>query len=177
MKVNGKTIDRPNEVLLVLPRSDGDLVFKFRAVVDDSMFEKLCPEPKPPRTKDIKTGEVRFNIEDEDYKRAINDWASRQTHWQFLQSISATEGLEWETVKADDPGTWQNWRTEMVKAGFAIGEMNAIWAHFVRANSLSSDMIEEARKRFLASQEVKAVSSSSLTAEPSTSLSGEPANA
>lgn len=177
MKVNGKIVDQPNEVLLVLPRETGDLVFKFRAVVSTEEFEKLCPEPTPPRVAKP-GGEVEIRINDPGYRKQLDEWAGRQTHWQFLQSIKVTDRLEWETVRYDDPGTWQNWRSEMESCGFSIGEMNAIWAHFMRANSLSVTMIDEARKRFLALEAERAViaASSSLQAELSTSLSGEPAN-
>jgi hypothetical protein len=175
MKVNGKVVDQPNEVLLVLPRDSGDLVFKFRAVVDSKAFEKMCPEPSPPKVKRT-GGEVTFNFEDKDFKRSLNEWAARQTHWQFLTSINATEGLEWSRVILNDPGTWHLWRVEMEEAGFSIGELNAIWSHFVKANSLSTSLIEEARARFLSSEKAKADDLLSRMVVPSNSVSGEPAS-
>lgn len=178
MKVNNRVIDKPNEVLLVLPRNDGDLVFKFQAVTDLDDFEKMCPEPSPPKiTKIGRDGPEHItNIHDPAYKASMDEWAGRQTHYQFLKSIAATDGLVWDTVKMDDPGTWQNWRTELKTAGFSIGEMNNIWAYFMKANSLSGAMIEEATKRFLTSLRERAENSQSQTGVISPSSSGEHVN-
>lgn len=176
MKVNGRLVDKPNEVLVVLPREGGDLAFKFRAVTDIKSFEKMCPEPSPPKTR--KTGgETYFNMEDPDFKRQLDEWASRQTHWQFLMSISATDGLEWDRVKLDDPGTYQLWQEDLIKAGFSVGERNAIWAGFMRANSVSEAMLEEARKRFLSSQSRAEESLLSQMVAPLTTGNGELVNA
>lgn len=171
MKVNGTVLDKPKEILLVLPREPKDLIFKFRAVVDYSEFEKLCPMPTPPKLKKP-GGVVELNMNDEVYKAAVSNYAERQTHYQFLKSISATEGLEWSKVKMDDPNTWQYWRDEIREAGFSMGEQNAIWSHFVRANNLSQELIDEARTRFLASQQVEAEKLSSLTGEHLNTSSG-----
>lgn len=175
MRVNNRIIDKPNLVILAIPRDDGDLIFKFRAVTDLDDFEKMCPEPSPPRV--VKPGgEAILNVNDPAYRSSVDEWASRQTHYQFLKSIEATEGLEWETVKMDDPGTWQNWKSDLRKAGFSIGEMNAIWNYFMKANTLSAAMVEEATKRFLTLTREKAENSQSQTAGTSPSLSGELVN-
>lgn len=173
MKINGIVLDKPKEVLLVLPREPKDLVFKFRAVVDYTEFEKMCPMPTPPKLK-RPGGVVELNTNDAVYQAALNNYAEKQTHYQFLKSISATDGLEWSRVKMEDSSTWHHWREEIKEAGFSVGEQNAIWSHFVKANNLSQDSIDEARTRFLASQRAEGDALSSLTGERLNSSSGEP---
>jgi hypothetical protein len=78
-----------------------------------------------------------------------------RANWMFLTSISATPDLEWETVKLNDPNTWENWRKELRDSGFSIPECNYLWSSFSEANSLDNSKIEEARERFLASQQIQ----------------------
>lgn len=152
MKVNGKSLSGPKIQTLVLPHGDGDdyIVFKFRAITSKDKFEDVMPRPMPPLLK--KPGGEEFrNLEDPRYKAAIEDWASKKIDWEFLQSISVTEGLEWSKVKLDDPNTWHLWREEL-NEHFGIIEFNRVFSAYLDANMLSEERLDEARKRFLASQ-------------------------
>lgn len=175
MKVNGVSLDGPKEVLVVIPRGETDLAFKFRAVLDIDEFEEMCPRPSPPRVSKP-GGEIYFNTQDKTFLQALDEYSTRQGSWQFLKSISATDGLEWSRVKLDDPGTWNEWQAELKEAGFSIAEKNALWSGFVEANSLSPSMLDEARKRFLASQQAKEESLLFQMDVVSSSLSSEPVN-
>jgi hypothetical protein len=151
MKIGGVALNGPKQVTLVLPRDDGDLVFKFVAVVDDDEFDKIYPEPVPPVTFNVKAQEKLPQLEDPGYKAKMAERAKARAAWIFLKSVEPS-GIEWTTVKKEDPTTWSNWEADLRKAGMNIQEMNAIWSHFAKANFVTQEMLDEARKRFLASQ-------------------------
>ena len=151
MKLQGKTFDGPNEEFLVIPRKGQDLIFKARAVLDYEEFNRLVQKPKPPKA--IKPGgEAQLLTTDAGYLQQLDAWATAQTNYLILKSLEATPDLEWETVKMDDPSTWDNWRSELDKAFFTDREktriVNLVWA----ANGIDDEKLEEARKRFLAGQ-------------------------
>jgi hypothetical protein len=175
MKIAGKVINGPKEALLVLPRQDGDIAFRFVAVLDDDDFQKLCPRPTPPKSMKPGVGIIE-NVEDPKYKAAVEERGELRSDWFFLQSIKPSE-IEWEMVKLDDPSTWKLWREELKKAGFNMQERDRIYVTFLETNTVSDGMVDEARARFLASQQAKALAevSSQTTGQPS-SESGVPAN-
>lgn len=163
MKIAGRKPTGLKEELLVIPREEGDFAFKFRAVAED------YPEAKPTAPHKIIKGATIQDSNDPVYQTRLSEWATRKAHWHFLTSISATPDLQWENVSLEDAGTWQNWETELKESGFSEAERSAIWQAYIRANFLSEEMLEEARKRFLASPAETPASSSSPPAEqPST---------
>lgn len=165
MKIQGKTFSGPDIVPVVIPRNDGDVVFKAQAVLDFSDFDALCPAPEPPEI--LKPGGVRSSDpEDANYLKDIDKWAVKRTNWMILKSMEATEGLEWETVDKSDPETWDNFRQEMQDSGFTIVEVGRIIAAVTEACGLNQDRIDEATERFLAAQAAEAEGESSLKIAP-----------
>jgi len=157
MKLQGRKPSGVREELLVLPRPEGDFAFKFRAVMED------YPEPPPePVRKNIK-GAIVQDRNDPEFTVLLDAWATRKTHWHFLTSISATDGLEWETVDMAKPETYNKWEQELKDDGFNDGERALIFQTYQKANFLSEAMLEEARKRFLALPEVTQAGSLSGT--------------
>jgi hypothetical protein len=156
MKVNGRTISGPRVHSVVLPFGDlpdDYVVFKFRALTVKDAFEEIMPRPRPPKI--VKPGQPEFfDVNDENYKKSIDVWGTAKINWEFLQSISVTEGLEWGSVKKEDPQTWGNWRKDLEET-FGIMDFNRIFGGFLAANSLDEERLEEARARFLASQEAQ----------------------
>lgn len=142
-----------NVKILVLPREgeDGPIVFKCGAVTDMELFEKLCPPPVPP-LKVLKGGEKVPDFEDKGFITSVAQQADRRWDYIVLRSLLATDGLVWETVDLNLPETWANWRKEAIESGLSHFETNKIVNTVVQANSLSEDMLEEARKTFLAGQ-------------------------
>jgi len=163
MKLQGRKPSGVREELLVLPRPEGDFAFKFRAVMED------YPEPPPePVRKNIK-GAIVQDRNDPEFTVLLDAWGTRKTHWHFLKSISATDGLEWETIDMTKPETWSNWEKELKDDGFNDAEVNMIFRTYQKVNFLSEDMLEEARKRFLAQPEITQVDSlSGISALPTT---------
>lgn len=176
MKIGGRLIDGPKKVTLVLPRDEGDIVFNFVAVVDDSEFEKRFPVPEPPKVWKVKEQLHFFNTDDPSYKAQIRERIKIKNAWVFLESIKGSN-IEWDLVKPDDPSTWDLWDKDLKQAGFSINEVNTIYEYFTRANMVTEGMLDEARNRFLASRAPvpPAVPSSTSTALPSTGT-GEPVN-
>jgi hypothetical protein len=154
MKIGGKIVEGPKTVLIVIPRETGDIPFKFVGVSDERSFDKLFPAPKPPIVKNVKLGTTQPNFEDKAYKEKFDLWASAKTEWYFLESIKPSN-IEWDTVKADDPTTFKNWQDDLRNAGFSTGEINTLYNGFSECNMISEKMLNEARERFLASQEAK----------------------
>jgi hypothetical protein len=151
MKINGKPLLGPRVVKLHLFIEEGQAVeLKFRCLTAQDDFEKIMPRPKPPEL--VKPGGERLvDVEDATFKAALLSWATHKIDWEFLQSISATDGLEWESVNMSEPSTWGKWREDLEKY-FGTGELNKIFQKYMEANMLTEDVMDEARKSFLASQ-------------------------
>lgn len=148
MKVNGKTLDKPRVVKVYLPIADSEAVeFKFRPLRSDEDFENVLSRPKP-KQRMAPGGSVHANVDDPAYKQALSAWVNKKLDWEFLTSISITDGLEWETVKMEDPETWGNWRNDLEKA-FGFSEINKVFEGFMNAQYISEELMEDARKTFL----------------------------
>lgn len=150
MKLKGKKINTVNFEYVVIPRPDGNIVFKASAVLNNDEFERICKEPEPPKITRPGQSPVP-DFEDEDYKKALAEHSQRFNDWTILKSLSATESLEWESVKMDDPETWKNFKKELSDSGFSMVEVGKIIKAVWVANSLDERKLEEARKSFLAS--------------------------
>ena len=153
MKINGQKIEGPNVEVIVIPRAEGKhIVFKAKAVLDYDGFNRDYPIPAPPKSQ--KPGGIWFeNPEDPNYKDLLDKRASFHTDWMILESLSATPGLEWETVDKKNHETWANWREELKNSGFNVREVNMIFEGVWRANSLDEKMVKEARESFFRSQQ------------------------
>lgn len=172
MKIKGKSITAPNVSILVIPRdNDGDIVFKAQAVLDMDVFETLCPEPKPPTIIHRERGK-EFDYRDKNYLKAQEQHGELRMAYMVLESLKATEDLEWETVKSDDPSTWLGYKDELKASGFNHIEIGRIVNLVFDANSLNEAKYKEARDRFTLSQ-VLAPESSSQKDEQLTTASGE----
>lgn len=153
MKINGKKIEGPNEEIIIIPRGESDIVFKAQAVLSYDEFDKICPFPEPPMIRRKGAEQATPDYEDKKYIQKQNEYIGKRTHWMILKSIEATDGLEFETVKMSDPETWGNYEKEFKDAGFSEVEINRIIIGVQVANCLSESRLQEARKRFLASQQ------------------------
>lgn len=152
MRIKGKTFDTPNYELIIIPRPDGDIIFKAQAVLDFEKFNQLVPVPNPPTITYAGAKGPVPDFKDKAYLEALNERGRKRFNWILIQSLKATEDLEWDSVDENNPQTWENVETEFRKAKFSEVEIGRIFNGVLSANSLDEDRIEEARKRFLASQ-------------------------
>lgn len=151
MKIHGRKIQGPNVEYIVFPRPDGDVIFKAQAVLDTKRFDELVPKPKP--GKKVVPG--KGTIDDFDcvhYKSEVEQYSKKRWAFLVLESLKETDGLEWETVDHNNPNTWPNWEQELKDSGFTETEIQYLQVGISTANSLNQEKLEEARKRFLASQ-------------------------
>lgn len=155
MKIKGKKISGPSEVVIPVVRGTEDIFFKARAVLDFTKFDQLCKMPKPPMI--LRTGDTEptAQLTDEKYKLAVDDYAKKRSAFMIIESLSATEDLVWEKVDKDNPDTWLNYDLELRESGLNEMELARLINGVLEANGLDSQKIEEAKKRFLASQQVK----------------------
>jgi hypothetical protein len=175
MKVNGIKLAGPRIVERYLPVSDGEAVcFKFRSLRSDEDFEKVMPKPRPPQV--MKPGGLtHFNTEDSRFKTALNDWVNHKLNWEFLTSISATDGIEWDKVDMSKSETWALWRKDL-EEHFPNSQIDQIFGGFLEAQYISEEGMEKARARFLTgTRERHEMSPSQVDAQVNTQ-SGVPAN-
>lgn len=147
MKVNGIPLNGPRIVERYLPIQNGAVCFKFRPLKADEDFSEVMPKPKPP-TRIAPGGVVHQNTEDPDFKVAVSFWVESKLNWEFLKSVSVTEGLEWSTVDMSKPETWSNWRKEC-EDNFSQIAAGHIFGGFLEAQYITEEGMEKARATFL----------------------------
>ncbi len=148
MRLNGRVISGAAVEYIVIPRNDGDIVLKATAILDYDEFEKLCPEPKAPGVMKP-GGQMSYDYNDRGYKHELEQRSEKRFGYLILKSLSATEGLEFETVSLTDPGTWHLWKDEFKNAGLTQGEISIITQGVLNANGVNEQRLKEARDRFL----------------------------
>ena len=148
MKIGGRPVTRCIEIL-VLPRTDGDLIIKAQSVSINKEFDALVPEPIAPsvRTKDGK----KEDLEDVSYLQAIDRRDSMRWDYMILRSLEPSN-IEWETVDLDKPNTWAGWKDEMTASGLSDIEVNRVQGAVMSACSLDEDKLKEARDSFVLGQ-------------------------
>lgn len=177
MKLSGKKLVKPNVEIIIIPRGDGDdIVLKAGPAADMETFDKICPAPKPP-TRIYPGGRKAEDINDENFQKEQAQHAETRFYYMALKSLSINPELEWETVDLDRPATWKNFLDELKEAGFSEVEVNRVVQGVMDANCLNEDRIDEARQRFLASQQEALEAQSTPADAPSSTQSGESANA
>lgn len=181
MRIRNKQVVPPKPVPVTIYRENeagepDNFEFICAAVLSYDDFEKLCPSPKPPLKTKMSTGEQTVDTNDRRFKAALNKWSERRVDWLMIQSLRATPGLEWDTVKYDDPETWANYESEL-KQVLTEGEYNRIVQSIIDANSPSENRRREALDRFTRTQEAaEPPESTSQVEEPTNTPSSEPAN-
>ncbi len=149
MKLSGRILKNPNEVVIVTPReNDEDIIFRARAVLDMDEFDTMCPEPSPPVRK-LASGQTIENPKDQGFLQQLKNHSVLRLSWIVLKSLEATDGLEWDDVDITDPTTWDSFRKEMQNSGFSVIEINRVVTECLNVNALNEEKIEAARQRFL----------------------------
>ena len=162
-----------NEVILVLPRGEKEIVFRARGLTDMSEFEALCPPPKPPG-KLTKDGWIP-NFADPTYQQVITEWSKKRLGYMVIKSLAPSE-IEWDTADINDPRAWTKWDDDLKGGGLSQNECNRVLGLVLEANSLDEAKVQRAREVFLRGQGPMPAEFSSPPSEPSSMPSGEPAN-
>lgn len=154
MKIAGIEPTPPKPLTIVIPLDrDQRLVFKCKAVLDYTEFEELVPRPKPEvRNYGPKDGGIKVITDDPGYLASLTEWSAMKTQWTILQSLSATDGLEWDSVDYEKPETWGNYEKELKEIGLSDYFIDSICGTAIEACGLSQQAIDEATESFLATQ-------------------------
>lgn len=171
MKIGGKEIKGLCIETLVLPREDGDIVFKARALPDFDEFEKLCPEPEAP-VRLTKRGKEK-HLEDKDYRQMLANHNANRIAYMVVVSLEPSE-IEWDTVDINDSKTWTNYTKDFKESGISEIEVGHIVNTVMKANALDEEKLEKARELFLLGQREEVELSSGQNTEPLNSPSGKP---
>jgi hypothetical protein len=156
MKVNGRKVEGPKPQVIPIPREGGDLIFKAQAVLDYTTFEQLCPIPEVPHILKKGADKATPDNEDPDYIKAMTIRGLRRFQWMVMKSLEATEGgIEWDTVKSNEPATWDNMEKELQSSGLSALELSKIYDAVMIANGMSEDLLREARERFIKGESSK----------------------
>lgn len=149
MQLNGQKVKNDNRVLVVIPRTSGDLGFYFQPVLEteEEYLEKYSLPKAPMIREPRKPPYPDYN--DSGYKEAVLEHQRRRLAYNFLVSISATPTLMWDTVDLEKPETWVNWQKEMTEAGFTQSEQNLLFEGYMKANTLSDEYVAKATQNFL----------------------------
>jgi len=148
MKIGGVSVSRSEEVL-VLPRMNGDLVFRAAAVLSMEEFDTLCPKPTPP-TRITKDGREP-DYDSKNFVSSLKTWGEQRYAYICVKSLEPSQ-IEWTNVDMEKPGTWAKWTDELMEAGIASTEMNRIQNLILEANALNEAKLKEARDSFLRGQ-------------------------
>jgi hypothetical protein len=146
MKIKGKTLDKPQNEIVVIPRGEEDFVFEAQAVLDFSEFDRVCPEPSKRAVKNQKTGEVTYKDPD------MSDYSSKRFSYMVIKSLEATPDLEWDNIDIEKPETYEQYEKELRDFGLTDREMVLVIQAVSKVNGLTNEIYEEAKKRFLATQ-------------------------
>ena len=178
MKIKGKKIEGANVEVVVIPRGNGveDIVFKCQAILDMKDFDALCPMPEAPGII-LAGGRRAKDTENLVFKEELEQYGKKRVSWMLINSLRATEGLEWETVVYNNSDTWNNYERELRDSGFTEGEIARIITGVMTANGLNEDRIQEARERFFTSTLLTTLQPSSQMAELNSTPSGGSVNA
>lgn len=150
MKYKGKTVTPPAPKKIAFPRADGPIVFTCGPVLDYTEFDNICPMPKPPVIQRI--GKEPINdTKDKRFIAAVDTYALRKTQWMVLQSLNATEDLEWETVDMLDPETWNNYNDELA-AVFTEREIEDLLSAVFEVNAPTPEARQQAIDSFMSLQ-------------------------
>jgi len=174
LNIGGQTIDGPSEEILVLPRSNGDLVITARAVLSMEDFDRYVRQPKAKRAFVKGKGNVLLT-EDPGFVKEMETYGEKRFAFMAIKSLEPSE-IEWQTVKLEEPATWVNWTKELSDAGLSEFEVQRIVVCVMQANSLDEAKLKEARAAFLRGLEEAAEKSSGPDTEQGNTPSGQPAS-
>lgn len=152
MLIDGAKINIPFEKDIIIPRPEKDIVLHVAAVPYEKEFDKICPRPEPPVTRDLQGAVVKRDYDDKKYRKNLEEWSERRFNFLVLKSI---KNVDWESVLMDDPNTWHNWKEECLSQGFTDPEVFRITQEVIGIHNPTKEMMDQMREDFLASNLLK----------------------
>lgn len=155
MKIKGKSLKNDFVDYAVYPRKDSDIVFKLTPVDDWSLFEELCPVPKPKYKTIPGKDNSEADLDDPKYKEARVEYVKLRQLYLYINTLRETDGLVWDKVEYGKPDTWSNFYEEL--NDLATAEQNDLIERIHIVNCLDEEHIKKARDRFLAGLQTEGV--------------------
>lgn len=152
MNIKGKKLSEFAPVVIPIVRGEEEIYFMARAVVDMSEFDAVCKRPEPPMIQHKGQSQAVPDSSDKKYLAQIEDYAKKRTCYMIIKSLSATPDLNWEKVVITNPDTYSSYAEELKSFGLLDMEIDRILQGVFEANGLNESKVEEAKKRFLATQ-------------------------
>ena len=173
LRIGNVVVDGPAEEVLILPRLQGDIVIRTRAVTDMKPFEAMCPEPSAPK-KLVKGGfEIDYN--NPGFQAANVKHGELRFAYICVKSLEPSD-IEWSRVKVDSPTSWLEWPKELEEAGMSNVEVNRIMLAIMAANSLDENKLKAARDSFVRGMQAPLADPSSPDTERPSTPSSTPAS-
>lgn len=173
LRIGNTVVDGPAEEVLILPRLQGDIIIRTRAVTDMKPFEAMCPEPSAPK-KLVKGGfEIDYN--NPGFIAASTKHGELRFAYICVKSLEPSE-IDWARVSPDSPNSWLEWPKELEEAGLSNVEVNRILLAVMSANSLDENKLKAARDSFVRGMQEPLVDPSSLDTERPSTPSSTPAS-
>lgn len=173
MRLKGKTYKLPIEEL-VFQRGDDFIYFKLQGITSLEEYDAIVVKPQPPTISEPGRP-VYQDLQDPKYIQAAAEYSKQQIDYLVIKALSATEGLEWETVSITDPHTWSEWRNELLTLGLTHYEVEQVATSALRVHG-ATGQTKSVRDAFLAytaaqAQKAAEAAKSSQTGEPSPTAS------
>ena len=148
MKINGRQVKLPSPVECKIFRDEEEsFSFLCGPIVDYKEFDSKVPEPKAPLITNVKTGQKTVSTDDVKYKVKMAEYSELRIAWMVIKSLSATPGLEWETVDPSNPDTWLNYNKDLSSV-LTQPEINRLISSVFEANNPTQTRRKEALENF-----------------------------
>ena len=150
MQVKGKkSAGGRHKDCIAFPREEGPVGFWVQALDEEwDVFNERCPAPTPP-VHTTADGKVE-DEEDEGYEAQVKNWGELKMDFLTVYSLTIEDNqIDWDNVILEKPSTWRHWRTEVKEFGLSRVEVNKLFFKVLEVNSLSEDLMEQARADFL----------------------------
>ena len=170
MKLNGIKLAEPKPRVLVIPHGDQELVFTAKYVGSFDGHDERFPAPEVPE-KLLPGGQRIPHYDHPKYMKLQEEWNEQRFVWLYFTSLGATEGLEWDYIKVDDPTTWKHFDKEF--DGVQQNAIERLKYHVMQTCGMDPARIDEATERFLADRLEAQNPSTSPSTEPSSTPSTE----
>ena len=170
MKIAGVKIEGRNLEIIPIPRGNGQpIIFKAEAIESYDEFDKMVKRPMPPAVLKAGAKEKTYKWHDQAYIKEEEAYQKKRMSWMCIESLKATDKLEWEKVDYRNPDTWDLWEEELKESGFSIFEITRIRTGVFTANCLNDAIIDAARESFVRGMaESKGSTSGPSIEQPST---------
>jgi len=152
MKLKGQVIPAPAPVKIKFYRGKDVFELNIASILDYTEFDKIVPLPKPPLVSKISTGSQYQDYNDIRYRVKFEEYVQQKSNYAVIKGLQATEGLEWGTVRIEEPDTWKNIQDDL-RTCFTEGEIVDIMEGVREANNPTEAKQKEAFDSFFATQE------------------------